>query len=262
MKPDPKPCANLCVEAGKRCGLVLCILLMVAVFTHGQEPVRIQGYVKKAADSSAMQGVNLIRYSDAQGTATDQEGYFNLKLTDKTDSFMLSAVGYGRTVFDPPDSFKGKAFQTVIYLSETTYGIQEVVIRGEQERAIDVDLSVPADQAQRMANERRAGEGFGYNIPGVASSIYQAFSNDARQRQKVRELRQDKRNVEFLLSGAYRAYIRSEFGLQGKEIRSFLQFCDFRKNYRNANYYEITEKLDRCYTLYYNKVLRERQFAD
>lgn len=241
-------------------GLFFLLLMGWAVQGLGQEPVRIQGYVKNAFDSSAIPNVNLIRYSDAQGTATDKEGYFNLKLNDKTDSFILSAVGYGRLTFDPPDTFKGKAYQTVIYLSQRTYGIEEVVIRGEQQRAIDVDLSISEDQARRINNERRAGQGFGVNIDGAASSIYQAFSNDARERQKVRELQKDRQNVKFLLNGPYRAYIRSEFGLKANEIRSFLEFCDFNRNYRNAHYYEVTEKLDRCYTLYYNKVLRERQF--
>lgn len=232
------------------------------VLLLGQEPVRIQGYVKKASDSTGIANVNLIRYSDAQGTATDQEGFFNLKLHNRTDSFILSAVGYGRTVFNPPDSFKGKVFKTVIYLSEEIYGIDEVVIRGTQQRKLNVDLSVTGDQAKRIANERRAGQGFGVNVPGVASSIYKAFSNEARQRKKLKKLRRDKRNLNFLINGPYRAYIKSKFGLKGKEIRSFLKFCDFDKNYRGANYYEVTEKLDRCYTLYYNKVLRERQFND
>ncbi len=232
------------------------------VLILGQEPVRIQGYVKKASDSSGIPNVNLIRYSDAKGTATDQEGYFNLKLFNKTDSFILSAVGYGRTVFNPPDSFKGKVFRTVIYLREEIYGIDEVVIKGTQQRELNLDLSVPGDQAQRIANERRAGQGFGVNVPGVASSIYKAFSNEAQQRKKLKKLRRDKRNLDFLSNGPYRAYIKSEYGLKGKEIRSFLKFCDFKKNYRGANYYEVTKKLDRCYTLYYNKVLRERQFHD
>lgn len=239
-------------------------LALSSLSSYGQtgNDLYIKGYVKKAMDSSGIANVNLIRFSDAQGTATNSEGRFQLKLNSKTDSFILSAVGYGRTVFNPPDTFTGRQYETVIFLSEQTYGIEEVVIRGDNQRELNVDLSVPADQAQRIANERRAGGGFGYNIQGAASSLYEAFSNDAEQREKVRRLKRNKRNVQYFMNSPYRAYIRSEFGLRDEEIRHFLEYCNFRKPYHNANYYEVTKKLDRCYTLYYNKVLRERQIND
>lgn len=226
---------------------------------ESEAPVYINGVVKKAFDSSALPNVNLIRFTDASGTATDQDGRFRLKLADKSDSFMLSAVGYGRTIFDPPDTFTGGAYQAVIYLNERIYGIEEVVIRGNNERALDVDLSMSEGRARELANERRAGQGFGYNIQGAASALYEAFSNDAEQRAELKRLNRNKRNIEYLEKGPYRAYIKSEFGLKGDAVHNFLRYCSFRKNYRKANYYEVTKKLDQCYTLYYNKVLRERQ---
>jgi hypothetical protein len=223
------------------------------------DEVIIKGQVKKAFDSSAIPNVNLIRFSDAQGTATDQDGRFRLRLPSTADSFILSAVGYGRTVFDPPDSFTGQAYRTTIYLSQQTYGIKEVVIEGNNERTLDVDLSMSEGRAQEIANEQRMMEGFGYNIQGAASSIYNAFNNKAERRAELKRLKKNKRNIEYLSESPYRAYIKTEFGLTGKALRSFLQYCNFDRNYRKANYYEVTSKLDQCYTLYYNKVLRERQ---
>lgn len=226
---------------------------------NGSAGAIIKGQVKKAFDSSAIPNVNLIRFSDAQGTATDQDGRFRLRLASPADSFILSAVGYGRTVFDPPDSFTSKAFKTTIYLSQQTYGIREVVIEGNNERTLDVDLSMSEDRAQQLANEQRMTEGFGYNIRGAASSIYNAFNNKAERRAELKRLKKNKRNIEYLSQSPYRAYIESEFGLKGEALRNFLQYCNFDRNYRKANYYEVTSKLDQCYTLYYNKVLRKRQ---
>ena len=236
---------------------IIAILAIFRIFTPSQAgaqatdsfEVTISGTVKNAADSSPMQGVHLIRYNDASGTVTDQEGKFSLRLKKKTDSFLLSSVGFGRTTFDPPDTFKGKVYVTTIYLDEKTYRISEVTIHGKDDRSFEISLGTPKEEMEKMRKREELGKNASIQSP--IDALYKQFSKDVKERRELARLRRNVKNREFLAHGPYRAYIESEFGLTGKEVERFLAYCRFYKDYtKGANYYEIIRKLEACYIRY------------
>ncbi len=226
-------------------------------------PITIKGTVYNYADSTPVENVHLIRFSDAKGAITNQEGEFSLKLARKTDSFIMSAVGYGRITYNPPDTFQGKVYETDIYIKPYTYRLPEVSFSEPKTKALDMDFSLSEEELRNIQNRKKMNDegGITYTMDGPITQLYNAISGKGEQKEKLRQLKLNERNVAFLKHGAYRAYIESELGLKGEEIDRFLYFCDFKQDLtKGKNYYEVVDRLEFWYTRYKSyRISQERK---
>ncbi len=216
-----------------------------------QFSVLIKGRVKNYSDSTPVENVHLIRFSDAKGTISGLEGKFRLPLRAKTDSFLLSAVGYGRTTYVLPDAFSGKVLDTTIYIKSFTYQLPEVEYSEGGNKALEMDLSLPEEELREIRENQKVENSGGITVDGPITGIYKKITGAGKEDRMLRQLQINKKNIEFLSKGPYRAYIKSELGLTGKEIKRFLHFCQFREDLtQGKNYYEVVERLEYWYVRY------------
>lgn len=235
-------------------GLLFCTPSIFGQQSGPDLPITIKGTVYNYVDSSPVENVHLIRFTDAKGTITNREGYFALPLARKTDSFIMSAVGYGRITYDPPDTFEGKVYETEIYIKPYTYRLPQVDFSEPKSKALDMDFSLSDEELRDIRNRQKMnnnGGGITYTMDGPITQLYNAISGKGEQKEKIRQLRLNEKNIMFLKHGAYRAYIESELGLEGQEIDEFLYFCDFKQDLtQGKNYYEVVDRLEFWYTRY------------
>lgn len=212
----------------------------------------LSGKVLNLADSSAIPGAHILRFSNSNGVVSNDNGQFRLKLT-KNDSAMISVVGYKRYVVNLPDSLDKKIYHARIYMVPKTYNLPTVIIEEEGNKG-SMDLELPELDGQQIKAEQRYEDGnAGYVIEGPISSIYNAFSEEKQEEKRLKELKLNRQNRKYIANSPYVIYIQEELGIGKDEIKRFLNYCNFDKDYKGANYYDIIAKLKNCYRLYYRE---------
>lgn len=231
---------------------------------HAQDEfsITIMGKIVQSDDSTPVRNVHIIRFSDAKGAISNQDGDFILPLKSKTDSFVLAAVGYGRSVYDPPDTFEGDTLAITIYLDPYTYQLPAVEFIEEPTQTMDMDFDLSEKTLREVEASQKIDNSGGITIDGAVTGLYKALTNQGHQQRKLKRLKLKQKNVEFLSQGPYRAYIESEFGLTGKDLLRFLHFCNYKRDLTNKNYYEVVDRLEFWHTRFKSWLISQQEDID
>lgn len=72
----------------------LCLVMTIMLCANAQNPVRtVTGQVIAAADGEPLVGATVVPFGEGQGTATDIDGNFTLKVSTKVKELQVSYVG-------------------------------------------------------------------------------------------------------------------------------------------------------------------------
>lgn len=112
---------------------------------------RVSGYVEDAQSREKLFGATILITGTTTGTTTNFYGYFSLQLPDNQQDITVSFVGY--QAFDYHFNLKNDTTLTIQL--EPTVELQEVVIEGRKEEAIQLSpqvssIDIPTKQLLRM----------------------------------------------------------------------------------------------------------------
>ncbi len=85
----------------------------------------IKGHVSSVEDGSALPGVNVLIKGTNSGTVTDEEGNYEIALTDKQEGIVFSFIGLQSTELDA-----GSSDQLDVQMSNDVSQLSEVVVTG------------------------------------------------------------------------------------------------------------------------------------
>lgn len=184
---------------------VLVVFLLFCCLTEAQAQssttIRISGNVLKAGEKTPLEGIGVLIKGSGTGTLTNELGQFSLTI-QRSDTVIFRAVGY-KTVEYVPVVRSLAEIRINIYLEEGSVSLQEVEVtsRPSQEK---IDRYVRNMKRPEPNNIRNPAPYVRFEsdkpltpiAPTIASPIslmYEMFSNEGKQRRRVKEMEEQRR---------------------------------------------------------------------
>lgn len=163
--------------------------------------IRVSGNVLKAGEKTPLGGIGVLIKESGTGTLTNEQGQFSLTI-HRNDTVVFRAVGY-KTVEYVPVVRSLAEVRVNVYLEEGSISLQEVEIssRPSQEK---IDRYVRNMKRPEVNNIRNPAPFVRFEsdkpltpiAPTIANPIslmYEMFSNEGKQRRRVKEMEEQRR---------------------------------------------------------------------
>lgn len=184
---------------------VLCLFLLLccqaASFAQSSTTIRVSGNVLKAGEKTPKEGVGVLIKRSGTGTLTNDQGQFSLTI-QRSDTIVFRAVGY-KTVEYVPVVRSLAEIRINIYLEEGSVSLQEVEVtsRPSQEKIDRYVRNIKRPEPNYIRNPApyvrfESDKPLTPIAPTIASPIslmYEMFSNEGKQRRRVKELEEQRR---------------------------------------------------------------------
>src|SRR6478752_5078575 len=251
---------------------VLFIFLVTSLNTVAQTtevPTKISGTIISDNTGTPLAGVNIININQVTGTTTDNNGNFELSVT-QSDTLHITLLGYeSLRVRVTNDWIKNK--KTTIQLTQKAIDLNEVVISPYYLTGyLEIDSKlIPIKEdfrynisglGQGYEAGQYAPEAFGKVLGSIfnpADMLYNFFGKRPQQLKKLREMRKDD-TVRNLLETKYdRETISLLLGVPKDEISEILNRCSYSEAFiKTANDLQIMDAISGCYEQY--KILKKK----
>jgi len=251
---------------------VLFIFLVTSLNTVAQTtevPTKISGTIISDNTGTPLAGVNIININQVTGTTTDNNGNFELPVT-QSDTLHITLLGYeSLRVRVTNDWIKNK--KTTIQLTQKAIDLNEVVISPYYLTGyLEIDSKlIPIKEdfrynisglGQGYEAGQYAPEAFGKVLGSIfnpADMLYNFFGKRPQQLKKLREMRKDD-TVRNLLETKYdRETISLLLGVPKDEISEILNRCSYSEAFiKTANDLQIMDAISGCYEQY--KILKKK----
>ena len=256
---------------------MLCIVLSSCWQSWGQSSaIEISGKVIDADSLTPVSSVFIYVPDQENGTITNENGFFSITI-DPSDTLIFSAVNYLPEIYLLPDSLKSGRPYVEIALTLRTIELEEVVVQGHlnpaavrryldnvnRKRKEENPPNIYRDKPQSEPITKPAGrkhtvslgtstkpEG-GAALEGALTGLANLFNKRAQQQKRIAALLEARQNRE--AQEAYQEFIDSRFnqevvseatGLEGRELREFLEYCNLSDEFiYYASEYELLEAI-------------------
>lgn len=236
--------------------LLVSFILCNLIAGYSQEIKPISGRIA-ALDETFLAGAHVINLNLRLGTTTNDSGYFELP-AKPGDSLFLSFIGYSPRLLVIPDS-PGES-DMLLYLVPLSVDLKGVTVYALPKSFLEFkrlfsNLKLPADSTHTFhippldfIGQIPSG-GFGITISGPLQALYDLYSKEGRQKQKLKELISHD-ELEAIRTARYNPQVVMMLtGLTDAEsIKRFMQFC-YISNYQllRSNDYELYVTILNCY---------------
>src|SRR6187549_243071 len=170
---------NTCVSFLNRLA-ILALLLFSQAFVYGQS---IKGKVTSSKDES-LSGVNVHLLNTNSGTATDEQGNFELKdVSSGSYQIQFSAVGFATVEQKIEVTSEGVSLN--LQLAETATQLEDVVVTAQktEEEIQKISLSVSAVSSSQIQQYRMWNT---KDITAIVPNLYSANPGDGRNVTSIR----------------------------------------------------------------------------
>ncbi|MFW5760586.1 MAG: carboxypeptidase-like regulatory domain-containing protein [Cyclobacteriaceae bacterium] len=228
--------------------IFIALFSLLSVWLQAQnrnfETVYLEGQVLSADSLQPIPLVNITAPRRGAGTATDEEGYFNIRVR-RIDTLVFRSVGYVSKMISFADS-TGSDFYLKIKLQPRTYTLKPVDIyaydleeifnkaRGE-EFSLERKDNKGEPLFERTEAEKKPTIGLGTNpgmqggaaLTGAVTAFANLFNKEFKQRKKLQEILAAEREQKMWemhrnsLINNYKAIASNVTGLQGEELEKF-----------------------------------------
>lgn len=240
-----------------------------SVAQNTEVPTKISGTIISDNTGTPLIGVNIININQVTGTTTDNNGNFELAVT-QSDTLHITLLGYeSLRVRVTNDWVKNK--KTTIQLTQKAIELNEVVVNKYYLTGyLEIDAKLIPIKEDFRYSISGLGQGYeaGQYAPGAfgkvlgsifnpADMLYNFFGKRPQQLKKLRELRKDD-TVRKLLETKYdRETITLLLGVSQDEISEILNRCNYSEAFtKSANDLQVMEAISSCYEQY--KILKKK----
>lgn len=143
-------------------------LLLSTLPAMGQGEIIVKGNVTSASDGLGLPGVSIVVKGTQQGTVTDIDGNFNIKVNAESQILTFSMIGYEKKEISVKE-----ARQSKIVLSESTEMLDEVLIVGygvqKKASAVGSISQTKGDELLKAGGATNLSTALAGMLPGVTS---------------------------------------------------------------------------------------------
>ena len=252
------------------------LLLIILLFVLPQQLVAqqkelVRGKIVDASDDKPMENVNIVNLNQVFGTATNQEGAFEIQ-AKVNDTLHLSFLGYKSIKVRVTNDWVNFGNQTTIKLTELAFALEEVVINKLKLTGY-LEIDIKQIPIQKNVRYSISGLNSGYEssprTPSMVTKVLGAIFNPAdflhnvfgkkpREMRKLRKMKQQDEIRNILSSRFDREMLTALLKVDKIDLDLLISECNYSDDFiKTANDLQILDAISECYEEY--KVLsRER----
>ena len=252
------------------------LLLFILLFVLPQQLVAqqkelVRGKIVDASDDKPMENVNIVNLNQVFGTATNQEGAFEIP-AKVNDTLHLSFLGYKSIKVRVTNDWVNFGNQTTIKLTELAFALEEVVINKLKLTGY-LEIDIKQIPIQKNVRYSISGLNSGYEssprTPSMVTKVLGAIFNPAdflhnvfgkkpREMRKLRKMKQQDEIRNILSSRFDREMLTALLKVDKIDLDLLISECNYSDDFiKTANDLQILDAISECYEEY--KILsRER----
>ena len=252
------------------------LLIIILLFVLPQELVAqqkelVRGKIVDASDDKPMENVNIVNLNQVFGTATNQEGAFEIQ-AKVNDTLHLSFLGYKSIKVRVTNDWVNFGNQTTIKLTELAFALEEVVINKLKLTGY-LEIDIKQIPIQKNVRYSISGLNSGYEssprTPSMVTKVLGAIFNPAdflhnvfgkkpREMRKLRKMKQQDEIRNILSSRFDREMLTALLKVDKIDLDLLISECNYSDDFiKTANDLQILDAISECYEEY--KILsRER----
>ena len=252
------------------------LLLIILLFVLPQQLVAqqkelVRGKIVDASDDKPMENVNIVNLNQVFGTATNQEGAFEIQ-AKVNDTLHLSFLGYKSIKVRVTNDWVNFGNQTTIKLTELAFALEEVVINKLKLTGY-LEIDIKQIPIQKNVRYSISGLNSGYEssprTPSMVTKVLGAVFNPAdflhnvfgkkpREMRKLRKMKQQDEIRNILSSRFDREMLTALLKVDKIDLDLLISECNYSDDFiKTANDLQILDAISECYEEY--KILsRER----
>lgn len=252
------------------------LLLIILLFVLPQQLVAqqkelVRGKIVDASDDKTMENVNIVNLNQVFGTATNQEGAFEIQ-AKVNDTLHLSFLGYKSIKVRVTNDWVNFGNQTTIKLTELAFALEEVVINKLKLTGY-LEIDIKQIPIQKNVRYSISGLNSGYEssprTPSMVTKVLGAIFNPAdflhnvfgkkpREMRKLRKMKQEDEIRNILSSRFDREMLTALLKVDKIDLDLLISECNYSDDFiKTANDLQILDAISECYEEY--KILsRER----
>jgi hypothetical protein len=252
------------------------LLLIILLFVLPQQLVAqqkelVRGKIVDASDDKPMENVNIVNLNQVFGTATNQEGAFEIQ-AKVNDTLHLSFLGYKSIKVRVTNDWVNFGNQTTIKLTELAFALEEVVINKLKLTGY-LEIDIKQIPIQKNVRYSISGLNSGYEssprTPSMVTKVLGAIFNPAdflhnvfgkkpREMRKLRKMKQQDEICNILSSRFDREMLTALLKVDKIDLDLLISECNYSDDFiKTANDLQILDAISECYEEY--KILsRER----
>jgi hypothetical protein len=252
------------------------LLLIILLFVLPQQLVAqqkelVRGKIINASDDKPMENVNIVNLNQVFGTATNQEGAFEIQ-AKVNDTLHLSFLGYKSIKVRVTNDWVNFGNQTTIKLTELAFALEEVVINKLKLTGY-LEIDIKQIPIQKNVRYSISGLNSGYEssprTPSMVTKVLGAIFNPAdflhnvfgkkpREMRKLRKMKQQDEIRNILSSRFDREMLTALLKVDKIDLDLLISECNYSDDFiKTANDLQILDAISECYEEY--KILsRER----
>ena len=252
--------------------LVIIILLFVLPQQMvAQQKELVRGKIVDASNDMPMENVNIVNLNQVFGTATNQEGAFEIQ-AKVNDTLHLSFLGYKSIKVRVTNDWINFGNQTTIKLTELAFALEEVVINKLKLTGY-LEIDIKQIPIQKNVRYSISGLNSGYEssprTPSMVTKVLGAIFNPAdflhnvfgkkpREMRKLRKMKQQDEIRNILSSRFDREMLTALLKVDKIDLDLLISECNYSDDFiKTANDLQILDAISECYEEY--KILsRER----
>ena len=252
------------------------LLLIILLFVLPQQLVAqqkelVRAKIVDASDDKPMENVNIVNLNQVFGTATNQEGVFEIQ-AKVNDTLHLSFLGYKSIKVRVTNDWVNFGNQTTIKLTELAFALEEVVINKLKLTGY-LEIDIKQIPIQKNVRYSISGLNSGYEssprTPSMVTKVLGAIFNPAdflhnvfgkkpREMRKLRKMKQQDEIRNILSSRFDREMLTALLKVDKIDLDLLISECNYSDDFiKTANDLQILDAISECYEEY--KILsRER----
>jgi hypothetical protein len=231
----------------------------------------VGGKIVDASNDKPMENVNIVNLNQVFGTATNQEGEFEIQAR-ANDTLHLSFLGYKSIKVRVTNDWINFGNQTTIKLTELALALEEVVVNKLKLTGY-LEIDIKQIPIQKNVRYSISGLNSGYEssprTPSMVTKVLGAIFNPAdflhnvfgkkpREMRKLRKMKQQDEIRNILASRFDREMLTALLKVDKIDLELLISECNYSDDFiRTANDLQILDAISECYEEY--KILsRER----
>ena len=251
--------------------LLIILLFVLPQQLMAQQKELVRGKIVDASDDKPMENVNIVNLNQVFGTATNQEGAFEIQ-AKVNDTLHLSFLGYKSIKVRVTNDWVNFGNQTTIKLTELAFALEEVTINKLKLTGY-LEIDIKQIPIQKNIRYSISGLNSGYEssprTPSMVTKVLGAIFNPAdflhnvfgkkpREMRKLRKMKQQDEIRNILSSRFDREMLTALLKVDKIDLDLLISECNYSDDFiKTANDLQILDAISECYEEY--KILsRER----
>jgi hypothetical protein len=248
--------------------LLLLFLCFATVNSYGQDstatktPETVKGTIISATTEQPLSEVNIVNINQVVGTATDEDGLFEIK-AKVNDTLHLSYLGYKSIKVRVTNDWL-KFGNTKITMTELALALEEVTVKQlELTGYLEVDMKqVPIQSNNRYRISGLYGKAYEAGKPNIANKVlgaifnpadflYNMFGKKPNEMRKLKKMKEDDEIRSQLSKRFDREMLMVLLQVTKYDLDEIVNQCNYSMDFINtANDLQMLDAISECYEEY------------